>query len=54
MGLRRFRLRVDRLLAMALREVGMVRRFLGRAGFMVLGRFLVVTRSVVMMLGKFL
>jgi hypothetical protein len=53
MSLRRVRLRIDRLLAMALREVGMVRRFLVRAGFMVLSRFLVMTRGVLMMLGGF-
>jgi hypothetical protein len=53
MGLRRVRLRIDRLLTMALREVGMVRRFLVRAGFMVLGRFLVMTRGVLVMLGGF-
>ena len=53
MGLRRFRLRIDRLLAMALREMGMVRRFLVRAGFPVLGRFLVMTRGVLMMLDGF-
>ena len=54
MGLRRVRLRIDRLLAMALREVGMVRRFLVRAGFMVLGRFFMMTRGVLVMLGGFL
>jgi hypothetical protein len=53
MGLRRFRLRVDRLLAMAMREVGMVCGFLVRAGFMMLGRFLVMTRGVLVMLGGF-
>jgi hypothetical protein len=51
MGFRRFRLRSDRLLAMAMREVGMVRRFLVRAGFMVLGRFFMMTRGVLVMLG---
>ncbi len=54
MGLRRFRLCIDRLSAMALREVGMVRRFLVRAGFMVLGRFFMMTRGVLAMLGGFL
>jgi len=53
MGLGRVRLRIDRLLPMALREVGMVRRFLVRAGFMVLGHFLVMTRGVLVMLGGF-
>jgi hypothetical protein len=53
MGLRRFRLRIDRLLAMAMREVGMVRGFLVRAGLMVLGRFLMMTRGVLVMLGGF-
>jgi hypothetical protein len=53
MGLRRVRLRIDRLLAMAMREVGMVRRFLVSAGFMVLGRFLMMTRGVLVMLGGF-
>jgi hypothetical protein len=53
MGLRRFRLRIDRLLAMAMCEVGMVRRFLVSAGFMVLCRFLVMTRGVLMMLSRF-
>jgi hypothetical protein len=53
MGLRRVRLRIDRLLAMALREVGMVRRFLVRAGFMMLSRFLVMTRGMLVMLGGF-
>ena len=46
MGFRRFRLRIDRLLAMAMREVGMVRRFLVSAGIMVLGRFFMMTRGV--------
>jgi len=54
MGLRRFRLRIDRLVTMAMREMGMVRGFLVRAGFMVLGRFLVMTRGVLVMLGGFL
>jgi hypothetical protein len=54
MGFRRVSLRIDRLLAMALREVGMVRRFLVNAGFMVLGRFLMMTRGVLVMLGGFL
>jgi hypothetical protein len=54
MGFRRFRLRIDRLLAMAMREVGMVRRFLVRAGFMVLGRFFMMTRGVLVMFGGFL
>jgi hypothetical protein len=53
MGLRRVRLRIDRLLAMAMRKVGMVRRFLVRADFMVLGRFFVMTRGVLVMLGGF-
>ena len=53
MGLRRFRLRIERLLAMAMREVGMVRRFLVSAGFIVLGRFFVMTRGVLMMFGGF-
>ena len=53
MGLRRVRLRFDRLLAMTLREVGMVRGFLVRAGFMVLGRLLMMTRGVLVMLGGF-
>ena len=53
MGLRRFRLRIDRLLAMAMREVGMVRRFLVSAGFMVLGRFFMMTCGVLVMLGGF-
>jgi hypothetical protein len=39
---------------MATREVGMVRGFLVRAGFMVLGRFLMMTRGVLVMLGGFL
>jgi hypothetical protein len=54
MGFRRFRLRIDRLLVMAMREVGMVRRFLVRAGFMVLGRFFMMTRGVLVMFGGFL
>jgi hypothetical protein len=54
MGFRRFRLRIDRLLAMAMREVGMVRRFLVSAAFIVLGRFFVMTRCVLMMLRGFL
>ena len=54
MGLRRFSLRIDRLLAMAMREVGMVRRFLVSADFIVLGRFFVMTRGVLMMFGGFL
>ena len=53
MGLRRFRLCIDRLSAMALREVGMVRRFLVSAGFMMLSRFLVMTRGMLVMLGGF-
>ena len=36
------------------REVGMVRRFLVSAGFMVLGRFFMMTRGVLVMLGGFL
>ena len=54
MGFRRFRLRIDRLLAMAMREVGMVRRFLVRASFMVFGRFFMMTRGVLVMFGGFL
>jgi hypothetical protein len=54
MGFRRFRLRVDRLLAMAMREVGMVRGFLVNAGFMVLGRFFMMTCGVLVMLSGFL
>ena len=42
MGLRHCRLSIDRLLAMAMREVGMARRFLVSAGFVVLGRSLVM------------
>ena len=44
---------LHRLLAMAMREVGMVRRFLVSAGFIVLGRFFVMTRGVLMMFGGF-
>jgi hypothetical protein len=54
MGLRRFSPMMDRLLAMAMREVGMVRRFLVRAGFIVLGRFFMMTRGVLVMFGGFL
>ena len=54
MSLRRFRLCINCLLAMAMREVGMVGRFLVRAGFMVLGRFLVMARGVLVMFGGFL
>jgi hypothetical protein len=54
MGLRRVSLRIDRLLAMPMREVGMVRRFLVSAGFIVLGRFFVMTHGVLMMFGGFL
>ncbi len=54
MGLRRFFLRIDRLVAMALREVGVMRRFFVSAGFMMLRRFLVMTRGVFVMFGGFL
>jgi hypothetical protein len=54
MGLRRVRLRLNRLLAIALREMGMVRGFLVCAGFMVLGRFFVMPRGVLVMFGGFL
>lgn len=51
MGLCRFRLRLDRLLAMAMREVGLVRRFLVLTGFMMFGRFFVVARGALVMFG---
>lgn len=45
---------IDCVHMVAMGEVGMVRGFLVSAGFMVLGRFFVMTRGVLVMFGGFL
>ena len=53
-GFGRLRRMMGDMQMVGMREVGMVRSFLVSAGFMVLGRFFVMTRGVLVMLGGFL
>jgi hypothetical protein len=53
-GFGRLRSMMGDMQMVGMREVGMVRSFLVSAGFMVLGRFLVMTRGVLVMFGGFL
>jgi hypothetical protein len=54
MGLRRFRPMIDRLLTIAMREVGMVRRLFMLVRFIALRGFLMMVSGLLMMLRSFL